>query len=93
MAKHRARPIGDRHDCNLSLVQRLVSEADASRLALEETWRAQEVLFAFLVQLRTFHSTMFNEDAIVEWPESESPFRTVAHLLLPRQEIEVPRAR
>jgi hypothetical protein len=27
------------------------------------------------------------EDATVEWPESESPYRTVAHLLLPRQEI------
>ena len=29
------------------------------------------------------------EDATVEWPESESPYRTVAHLLLPRQEIEL----
>ena len=28
------------------------------------------------------------EDASIEWPESESPYRTVAHLLLPRQEIE-----
>ena len=29
------------------------------------------------------------EDASVEWPESESPYRTVAHLLLPRQEIKL----
>ena len=28
------------------------------------------------------------EDASVEWPESESPYRTVAHVLVPRQEIE-----
>ena len=27
--------------------------------------------------------------ATVEWLESESPYRTVAHLLLPRQEIEL----
>ncbi len=27
------------------------------------------------------------EDATVEWPERESPYRTVAHLLLPRQMI------
>jgi len=39
------------------------------------------------VQLRTNERTMPIEDATVLWPESESPFRTVAHLLLPRQEI------
>lgn len=89
VAKYRARPIGDRFDSYLSLIQRLVSEADALRLALEETLRAQEVLFEFQVQLRTSDRTMPIEDATVEWPESESPFRTVAHLLLPRQEIEV----
>ncbi|MEZ6094542.1 MAG: hypothetical protein R3C03_09950 [Pirellulaceae bacterium] len=27
------------------------------------------------------------EDATVNWPESESPFRTVARLSLPQQEI------
>jgi hypothetical protein len=57
------------------------------RLALEETLRSQEVLFEFQVQLRTSAQTMPIEDATVEWPESESPYRTVAHLLLPRQEI------
>ena len=59
------------------------------RLALEETLRTQEVLFEFQVQLRTSERTMPIEDASVEWPESESPYRTVAHLLLPRQEIEL----
>jgi hypothetical protein len=58
------------------------------RLALEETLRNQELLFEFQVQLRTSAETMPVEDATVEWPESESPYRTVAHLLLPRQEIE-----
>jgi hypothetical protein len=57
------------------------------RLALEETLRTQEVLFEFQVQLRTSERTMPIEDASALWPESESPYRTVAHLLLPRQEI------
>jgi hypothetical protein len=87
VSKYRAKPVGDRHDSYLDLVKRLGSETDAMRLALEETLLAQEVLFEFQVQLRTSERTMPVEDATIEWPESESPFRTVAHLLLPRQEI------
>jgi catalase len=87
VAKYRAKPAGDRHDSYLELVQRLRSEADAMRLALEETLRTQELLFELQVQLRTSEQTMPIEDATIDWPESESPFRTVAHLLLPRQEI------
>jgi len=87
VAKYRAQPAGDRHDSYLELVQSLGSQADALRLALEETLRTQEVLFEFQVQLRTSEPTMPIEDATIEWPESESPYRTVAQLLLPRQEI------
>lgn len=87
VAKCRAKPAGDRHDSYLELVRRLGSEADAMRLALEETLRTQEGLFEFQVQLRTSERTMPIEDATIEWPESESPYRTVAHLILPRQEI------
>ena len=87
VAKYRAKPAGDRHDSYLELLQRLGSQADALRLVLEETLRTQQVLFEFQVQLRTSERTMPIEDASIEWPESESPFRTVAHLLLPRQEI------
>jgi hypothetical protein len=57
------------------------------RRALEETLQTREVLFEFQVQLRTSATTMPIEDASVEWPETESPYRTVGHLLLPRQEI------
>ena len=89
VAKYRAKPVGDRHESYLEMVQRLGSEADAMRLALEETLRTQELLFEFQVQLRASERTMPVEDASVEWPESESPYRTVAHLLLPRQEIEL----
>jgi catalase len=87
VAKYRAKPAGDRHDSYLDLIKRLGSETDAMRLALEETLRTQEVLFEFQVQQRTNEQTMPIEDATIEWPESESPYRTVAHLLLPRQEI------
>ena len=89
VVKCRAKPAGDRHDSYLELIQRLGSDADAMRLALEETLRTQQVLFEFQVQLRTSERTMPIEDATIEWPESESPYRTVAHLLLPRQEIEL----
>lgn len=87
VAKYRARPAGDRLDSYLDLVKQLGSTADAMRSALEETLRTQEVLFEFQVQLRTSERTMPIEDASALWPESESPYRTVAHLLLPRQEI------
>ncbi|MCE9551822.1 MAG: catalase family protein [Planctomycetes bacterium] len=87
VAKCRAKPTGDRHESYLELVKRLGSQADALRLALEETLRTQELLFEFQVQLRTDQRTMPIEDASIAWPESESPYRTVAHLLLPRQDI------
>lgn len=87
VAKYRVQPAGDRQDSYLDLIRRLGSDTDAMRLALEETLRTQELLFEFQVQLRTSEQSMLIEDPTVEWPESESPYRTVAHLLLPRQEI------
>lgn len=87
VAKYRVKPAGDRHDSYLELVKSLGSQADAMRLALEETLRTRKLLFECQVQLRTSEKTMPIEDASAGWPESESPYRTVAHLLLPRQEI------
>ncbi len=89
VVKYRAKPAGDRQYSYLDLVQQFATESNAMRLALEETLRTQEVLFEIQVQLRTCDRTMPVEDATIEWPESESPYRTVAHLLLPRQEIEL----
>jgi hypothetical protein len=89
VAKCRAKPAGDRLDSDLDLIKRLGFEGDAMRLALEETLRTQEVLFEFQVQLRTSEQTMPIEDPTIEWPENESPYRTVAHLFLPRQDIEL----
>ena len=51
------------------------------------TMRTQELLFEFQVQLRTSEQSMPIEDATIQWPESESPYRTVAQLILPRQDI------
>ena len=73
VAKYRAKPAGDRHESYLALVQRLASQTDAMRLALEETLDTQEVLFEFQVQLRTSEQTMPIEDATVEWPETRVP--------------------
>ncbi len=87
VAKYRVRPAGDRDESYLELVKSLALQPDALRLALEQTLRTQEVLFEFQVQFRTSEQTMPIEDATVEWPENESPFRTVAHLLFPRQDI------
>jgi len=87
VAKYRAKSAGDRHESYLALVQRLASQTDAMRLALEETLDTQEVFFEFQVQLRTAEQSMPIEDASVEWPERDSAYRTVAHLSLPRQEI------
>ncbi len=87
VAKYRVRPAEDLTGSCLDLVARLGTQTDALRLMLEETLRSQQLLFEFQVQLRTSAGTMPVEDAMVEWPESESPYRTVALLLIPRQEI------
>jgi hypothetical protein len=78
LAKYRAKPAGERHEPYLELAKRLASQPDAMRLPLEETLQAQEVQFEFQVQLLPSEQMMPIEDASVEWPESESPHRTVA---------------
>ncbi|NQV23200.1 MAG: catalase family protein [Rhodopirellula sp.] len=87
VVKYRVQPVGDHADSYLDLVRKLGSDGDALRLALEETLRAEQVLFDFQVQLRTSEETMPIEDVTIEWPESESPYQTVAQLVLPRQDI------
>jgi len=87
VAKYRAKPAGRGLESFLELMPRLATEKDTMRLVLQETLRRQEVVFEFQAQLRTSPRTMPIEDATIEWPESESPFQTVAQLTLPRQEI------
>lgn len=87
VAKYRAKPAGDLSGSIVDLVTRLGKQPDALRQMLEETLRSQHLLFEFQIQLRT-SAEMPVEDATVEWPERESPYRTVALLLIPRQEID-----
>ena len=87
VAKYRVEPVQDGdHALRPSLTTPGPAE-DALRLLLEETLRQQEVLFNFQVQLRTSEQTMPVEDATVEWPESESPYRTVATFRIFQQDI------
>lgn len=87
IAKYRVTPTAVRLPSLLRQVAWLATRPHAMRRMLEETLRRQELLFEFQVQLRTRERSMPIEDATIAWPESESPYRTVAHLVLPRQDL------
>ena len=59
---------------------------DALRAHLERS----EACFDFMVQFQTDDRTMPIEDASVEWKEEQSPFRAVARIRIPSQNIEEP---
>ena len=87
VAKYRVEPVQDGdYALRPSLIKPGPAE-DSLRLLLEETLRQQEVLFNFQVQLRTSEQTMPVEDATVEWPEWQSPYRTVATFRIFQQDI------
>ena len=87
VAKYRMEPVQDGVHALKPSLTKPGPEEDALRLLLEETLRQQEVQFNFQVQLRTSEHTMPVEDATVEWPESESPYRTVATFRILKQDI------
>ena len=89
VAKYRIAPAGSHNESFLNLLLSLGTNVDALRLAIVETLRTQGILFEFQVQLRNSESTMPVEDPTVEWPEGISPYQTVAHLFLPRQEMDM----
>jgi len=88
IAKYRFRLLSRLPATSLDLLQKLAMHADAFRIALAETLRTTALTFEFQVQLQTNPKTMPIEDASVIWPEAESPFQTVAHVLMPRQELD-----
>ena len=47
-----------------------------------------EVTFDFMIQFQTDARTMPIEDATVEWPERDSPYRRVARIIIPPQRID-----
>jgi hypothetical protein len=55
---------------------------------LAESLRANEASFDFMVQFQEDPVLMPIEDASVEWEESKSPFRKVATIRLPAQDLE-----
>ena len=61
-------------------------DPNALRTATVAYLRDHDAEFEIRVQLCTNLDRMPVEDASVEWPEQESPYRTVARLRLPRQE-------
>ncbi len=58
--------------------------------AMARTLRTKAVAFDFMVQLQTDSFRMPVEDASVSWPESLSPYITVARLHIPVQEFDSP---
>ena len=68
-------------------------DPNALRTATVSYLREHDAEFEIRVQLCTDLDRMPVEDASVEWPENESPYRTVARLRLPRQEAFSPARR
>lgn len=62
------------------------SDPDVFRHAVREYFRGNEAVFEIRVQLSTNLNDMPVEDASKHWDEEASPYRTVAHLVLPAQE-------
>ncbi len=88
IAKYRLRLLSPSPPSFTKFVHDLATQKDACRLALSKSLSSASLTFEFQVQLLTNPVTMPIEDATVVWPEEESPFQTVAHLVLPRQELD-----
>lgn len=88
IAKYRLQLLSRLPATSLHLLLELATHADAFRIALAETLRTTALTFEFQVQLQTNPETTPIEDASVIWPEAESPFQTVAHVLMPQQNLD-----
>lgn len=60
-------------------------DANAFRTAVVETFAEGEYVFDIRAQLWTNKETQSLEDSSVDWKEKETPFKTVATLLIPKQ--------
>ena len=90
VAKYRVTPDGDLGKEWFQTAAASLSDSDAMYHAFASSLRQQELVMKFQVQLRTSEQSMPIEDAIVEWPQHESAYQTVARLILPRQNISAP---
>ncbi len=68
-----------------------MSDANALALATRSFFSSNDAVYDVKVQLATDETRMPVEDPMVEWPEDESPYRTVARLLLPRHAADASR--
>jgi catalase len=93
VAKCRLVPLSPQPSSLLGKLATIGWQVNVMRQLLVRTLAREEIKFHFQVQLRTSEQSMPIEDATVEWPESESPYRTVAQLVLPRQDISQDRNR
>jgi hypothetical protein len=70
--------------------QTFIASSDSDNL-LGENLAAQlsqkEACFDFKVQLRTLPDEMPIEDPTIEWNEQDAPFRTVARIRIPTQQL------
>lgn len=72
-----------------ALVGRAITlgDEDALRHAVQDYFRVHPAEYIVAVQLCTDLDRVPVENANVEWPEDESPYRPVARLILPPQEV------
>jgi hypothetical protein len=66
------------------------ADADYLRNKLAERLRHSDVTFDFRVQLFVDEERTPIEDASREWKESIAPFRTLAQLIIPKQNLDDP---
>jgi hypothetical protein len=79
--KFSTRPVGP-----LSAFQD-TEKADFLRRNVESHLAAGSAMFEFMVQLRTQADTMPVEDPTIDWQEAVAPFRAVARITIPSQQL------
>jgi hypothetical protein len=67
-----------------------MDDENGLRRAVTAFFRQNPVEFVIAIQLCTDIERMPIEDASVEWPEEESPYRPVARLIFPPQDAFTP---
>jgi hypothetical protein len=79
-------------DANVSTASEEGAESDFNFLVarLADSLKANDASFDFMVQFQEDPVSMPIEDASVEWNESRSPFRKVATIRIPAQDLESP---
>ncbi len=87
IAKYRLKPLTRSVVSAFNPIRSVMFQSSGLRLQLEQALRTSSLSFEFQIQLRTSHRSMPIEDACVDWSQRESPFRTVALLLIPQQEL------